>query len=271
MVNWDAIRKEYEAGGVTLKALAEKHDVKLGTLKSRKSRDGWGATKKDATKPKKVATIEPLMESTNLTDKQKLFCLHYIKYINATKAYQKVYGCSYETAVTAGPRLFRNVRVKAEIQQLMKERAEGVMLDATSVLQKYIDIAFADMTDFTTFGKREVPMVDEEGNVEMVMRNYVDFKESAEIDGTLITEIKQGKDGVSIKLADRMKAMEKLELHTDLLPDHFKRKIEEEKVALNREKLLIEKAKNSDDEEYEDDGFIAAIDGKEVNWHDEET
>lgn len=57
-MNWDEIRKEFETSKITLKALAEKHDIKIGTLKSRKSREGWSRdpTKKDATKKKKVAT-----------------------------------------------------------------------------------------------------------------------------------------------------------------------------------------------------------------------
>ncbi|PKG30862.1 phage terminase small subunit [Cytobacillus horneckiae] len=59
-MNWDEIRKEFETSKTTLKALAEKHDVKIGTLKSRKSREGWSRdpTKKDATKKMKVATPE---------------------------------------------------------------------------------------------------------------------------------------------------------------------------------------------------------------------
>ncbi|NRG47689.1 terminase small subunit, partial [Bacillus sp. CRN 9] len=57
-MSWEDIRKEFEESKITLKVLAEKHDVKIGTLKSRKSREGWSrdATKKDATKVKKVAT-----------------------------------------------------------------------------------------------------------------------------------------------------------------------------------------------------------------------
>ncbi|MEB6549091.1 phage terminase small subunit [Heyndrickxia sporothermodurans] len=57
-MNWDQIRREYETSKITLKALAEKHDIKIGTLKSRKSREGWSRdpTKKDATKKKKDAT-----------------------------------------------------------------------------------------------------------------------------------------------------------------------------------------------------------------------
>jgi uncharacterized protein YjcR len=57
-MNWEDIRKEWETSKITLKDLAAKHDIKEGTLKSRKSREGWtrDATKKDATQRKKVAT-----------------------------------------------------------------------------------------------------------------------------------------------------------------------------------------------------------------------
>ncbi|MED4461850.1 phage terminase small subunit [Metabacillus fastidiosus] len=59
-MNWEEIRREWETSDIILKALAEKHDIKLGTLKSRKSREGWfrDPTKKDATKNEKVATIK---------------------------------------------------------------------------------------------------------------------------------------------------------------------------------------------------------------------
>lgn len=55
--NWDAVKEDYDTGSYKLKDLAEKHDIKLGTLKSKVSREGWNkvaTTKKDATK--KVAT-----------------------------------------------------------------------------------------------------------------------------------------------------------------------------------------------------------------------
>ncbi|MEM1504788.1 hypothetical protein RG959_15370 [Domibacillus sp. 8LH] len=60
MENWDDIRSEWETTKITLAALAEKHGIKLGTLKNRKSREGWSRnpTKKDATKSGKVATIQ---------------------------------------------------------------------------------------------------------------------------------------------------------------------------------------------------------------------
>ncbi|WP_054704720.1 phage terminase small subunit [Bacillus sp. JCM 19041] len=58
-MNWEEIKAEYETTTITLKALAEKHGAKLGTLKSRKSREGWerdATSKKDATNRIRDAT-----------------------------------------------------------------------------------------------------------------------------------------------------------------------------------------------------------------------
>ncbi|WP_323655581.1 terminase small subunit [Lysinibacillus xylanilyticus] len=92
-------------------------------------------------------------------------------------------------------------------------------------MQKWIDLAFADITDYVKFGRQEEvvyredgqPEIDMNGNVKTYAFNYVHLNKSVEIDGTLITEVKQGKDGVSFKLADKMKALEFLSKHMDLL------------------------------------------------------
>lgn len=246
-MNWDEIRKEFETSKITLKALAEKHDVKIGTLKSRKSREGWSRdpTKKDATNKKKVATLEPVIESYDLTDKQKMFCLYYIKYFNATKAYQKAYGVDRNTAESIAYRLMGNDGVKSEIERLKQERFNGVLLDAQAVLQKYIDIAFADITDFVDFGQREMPeldhngepMIDENGEEITYSYSFVNLKNNDEVDGTLITEVKKGKDGVSVKLADKMKALEFLSKYTDLLSENDKKRLQEEKLRMEISKL----------------------------------
>jgi len=55
------------------------------------------------------------------------------------------------------------------------------------VLDKYIKIAFADITDYVNFGKKEVPLIgafgpikDEDGRELSHEINYVDFKESSQ-------------------------------------------------------------------------------------------
>src|SRR5690625_807905 len=257
MPNWKAIQKEWETTKITFKALAEKHDVKLGTIKSRRRREKWSrdeTSKKDATPNKKMQpkkeNNEPVVISDNLTDKQRLFCIYYIKYFNATKAYQKAYECAYTTAMVEGHRHLRNPKINLEIDRMKEEQTSGLKLDVRDVLQKYIDIAFADITDFVEFGKKEVPMmsefgplVDEEGNEVTQEVNYVDFRESAQIDGTLITEVKQGRDGVSVKLADKMRALDMLAKYTDLLSDNDKKRWEEEKVKTEIDKVNIETKK----------------------------
>ncbi|MGI6079020.1 MAG: terminase small subunit [Fastidiosipilaceae bacterium] len=254
--DWEKIRQEWEANGITLKALAEKHGVKLGTLKSRKSREKWtkDATKKDAASKKKVATKKgnkknterPVIENNNLTDKQRLFCLYYLKYFNATKAYQKAYKCSYEVANKNAYSLMVNHGIKSKIEQLKQERFNGVFLDAKAVLQKYIDIAFADITDYVEFGQEE--MADEQGNRFNV--NRVKFRESADVDGTIITEVKQGKNGVSIKLADKMKALEFLSKYADLLSDSDRKRLQDEKLKaeteLTKERTKLIKGEEKD-------------------------
>lgn len=259
-MDWEKIRNEYESSKITLKALAEKYNVKLGTLKSRKSREGWsrGATKKDATKTKKVATNkirdatpEPVIKNDELNDRQQMFCLYYIKYFNATKAYQKAYECDYRTANVNGSRLLVNASIKQEIERLKAERQSSIFLDGMAVLQKYIDIAFADITDFVEFGQRDEP-TGLEGDGPEVAANYVIFKNYDEVDGTIITEVKEGRDGISVKLADKMRALEMLSKYFDLLSDNDKKRLQEEKLKAETQKAKAEAEKitkeNTDDE-----------------------
>jgi Terminase small subunit. len=120
-----------------------------------------------------------------------------------------------------------------------------------AVLQKYIDIAFADITDFVEFGREEVPVmamfgpvIDKETKKPLTkMINTVKFKQSTDVDGTIISEVSQGKDGIKIKLSDKMKALEKLEKYLDLLPDHHKRRMEEEKLKIEQQRIELEKIK----------------------------
>lgn len=178
----------------------------------------------------------PLIDNDNLTDKQKLFCIYYVKMFNATKAYQKAYECNYEVANKNAYALMVKDGVKEEIMRLKRHRMSGEFFDKYDVLQKYKDIAFADMTDFTTFGTETVKTMNDQGEEVEFEVNRVYFKESSEIDGTLVTEVKQGKDGVSIKLADKMKALDFLAKYTDLLNENELKqlKVEKERVVINR-------------------------------------
>lgn len=223
-------------------------------------------------KEPKLQEVEEIINNSELNDKQRLFCIYYIKYFNATKAYQKVYECDYSTAMVNGCNLLRNTKVKDEIIRLKSEKFKGAMLEPGDILQKYIDIAFADITDFVVFGQEEVPVMgafgpvlDEEGNQLTKMINTVKFRTWTNVDGTLISEIGQGKDGAKLKLYDKMKALEWLANHMDLLDTHTKEKldIEKKKLVIAKEKLELDKSKvMENDDETGDDGFIEALKGQ---------
>jgi len=294
----EIVKLEYETGKYTFKQLAEKFNISEGTIKSWAKRDKdngqpWLKNKsnKVATKTKKVATkdidknninkepkLEAVIELENseLTDKQRLFCIYYAKYFNATKAYQKAYDADYITANTNGSRLLVKACIKEEVSKLKAEKLKGAMLEPGDVLQKYIDIAFADITDFLIFGQEEVPVInafgpvlDEYGEPVTKMVNTVKFRAWANVDGTLISEIGQGKEGAKLKLYDKMKALDWLANHLDLLDTYTK-----EKLEIEKQKLAIAQIKvgNVEEEEVEDDGFIEALRGEVAEvWSDEET
>ena len=73
--------------------------------------------------------VQQVTENSGLTDKQKLFCISYIRCFNATKAYQKAYGVRYGTAMAAGSQLLRNVKVKEQIQRLKQNRLNREFLE----------------------------------------------------------------------------------------------------------------------------------------------
>ena len=243
--------KEMYLRGLKLVEISKNLEIPEGTVRRWKSTHNWDSERSDKKSErsdkknvKKTETendfsdqVAVLCENSDLTDKQRLFCCFYIKYFNATKAYQKAYGCSYETALRAGPKLLGNVGIKNEIQRLKQNRLNKEMLAAEDIFQKYMDIAFADITDYVEFGREKVqvmgafgPLYEKDENTGEKIPitkevNVVRFVSSKLVDGTIISEVKQGKDGASIKLADRMKALQWLSDHLDLANEEQKAKV----------------------------------------------
>ena len=65
------------------------------------------------------------------------------------------------------------------------------------------------------------------------------------VDGTIITEVKQGRDGASIKLADRMKALEWLADHMDLATPEQRARIDH--IQAQTGKIMRESASGDGD------------------------
>ena len=60
-------------------------------------------------------------------------------------------GFARNSAHVEGSRLLRNAKVSGEIRRFKGEMQQGIFIDAMDVLNKYIQIAFADITDFVEF------------------------------------------------------------------------------------------------------------------------
>lgn len=252
--------KELFLSGMKLVDISRQLDVPEGTVRRWKSTYKWESERSDKKsersereraknerKEKSIAEeVRMVMDNPELTEKQRLFCILYVRCFNATKAYKKAYGCSYETAMAEGSSILRNPKVKKEISRLKQNRLNREMLDENDIFQKYMDIAFADITDYVEFGQEEVPVMaiygpvmvpDEKTGEKVPLKkkvNTVRFLESSDVDGTILTEVKQGKDGASIKLADRMKALQWLSEHMDMATDEQRARIAHVKAQTDK-------------------------------------
>lgn len=249
----DSIKaEELFHSGMSLAEIARKLGKPEGTVRRWKSTQKWEEDKSerseikanvrnDKKRNKKEAVadeVNRVMKNQRLTNKQQLFCLYYIRYFNATKAYQKAYECSYNVANAEGYKLLVNPCIKEEIRRMKQNRLNREMLDESDIFQKYMDIAFSDITDYVSFGTEEVPVMkmygpakveDKENGGKKILTktvNVVRFKESTIVDGTLISEVKQGKDGASIKLMDKHKALEWIADHMDMATEEQRARIE---------------------------------------------
>lgn len=242
--------------GMKYKDIAAKYGVTINTVKSWKQRNGWsrkkdseeekGCTqtnkkgahknKKRCTQNQRVAPVQPEAETEEvqeplqegeLSEKQRLFCLYYIKYRNQVKAYQKAFQCSYECAHANASKLWQNMAVKREIDRTLEELHQDIRIDIKDLIQQQIDIARADIHDF----------VDIIGSSVRVR---------GDMDGTLVKEIKETKEGISIKLYDKQKAIEFLKNN---LPDETDGQVSDNMQTLAE--IVLNSRENRRLEDYE--------------------
>ncbi|MFJ9462140.1 terminase small subunit [Viridibacillus arvi] len=227
-------------GEIKLVDLAEQFEVTSSTMRKWKATDKWddelkGSAPKQSNKSapikkqsKTAVKKEPVeselvvSDDNELTDKQRLFVGYYVKYWNATKAYKKVNECTYNTARTEGSRLLANPCIKEEIIKARDGILDESLLSFKTVLQKYMDIAFADIGDF----------------VERSDGGFsVSVKPLEEMDTSVISELSNTENGIKLKLADKMKALDMLAKYTDLLDEKELKKLRVAKASIEVDKL----------------------------------
>lgn len=209
------------------KSLDKWNDELKGTLPNSKGNTKGNVNKVTANKIKNLESKkEKIIAKSKLTEKQKLFCLYYIKNFNATQSYLKAYGCGYNTAGVEGYRSLINPRIKAEIDKLKEIKKQSIMITEDDIVELKMRIAFADITDFMEFKE-----------------NSATFKCSDIVDGALISEIKTSRQGASIKLIDKQKALDWLADYFGMNPvNKYKKEFDNKKLQLESERFEHVKA-----------------------------
>jgi len=259
MANHEQAERDYMLG-MKYQAIADKYQVTVNTVKSWKRRYKWDRVpKKDAPKKKnegafkKVCKQEKSMQvavpvhEDGLTEKQRLFCLYYIKNFNATQAAIKA-GYTDKYPGEMGYQLLQKPTLRTEIKRLKELKRQSIMINEDDIVERYMRIAFADMTDFAEFGTEEYPdidaagntQIDYNGNVKMCKRSYLEFKDLTEVDGGLICEISMGRNGMKFKLEDRMKALDWLSNYFNMNPMN-KHKQQYDNALLDLKRKQVEK------------------------------
>ena len=244
MEKYELAKLDYK-NGMKYKDIADKYEVPLNTVKSWKQRYKWrkddkkvctqktkkyahktdetNASKKDI----KKETIEILVES-ELTEKQRLFCIYYMQSFNATQSAIKA-GYSRDTAYQIGFENLRKPKIKEYLTELKELYAQDDYLETKRLLDRHKQIAFSDLRDY----------IDENG----------ELKNLKNTDGTLIKKItvresstSQGySKSSSIELEDRSKSLEFLNKVYGLDPSF---KIQMEKINLEKNKIKVLEDRN---------------------------
>lgn len=229
------IDKAYEMykSGMKLVNIADQLGCSAATIRTWKNRYKWddngsetfqkkNETKRNVSAKKKKAVIpvddgtKETLQNDDLAPEQQMFCIYYSRTFNATQSYLNAFGCSYETAMVNGCLLLRNTKVRAEIERLKEIKRQQIVAGADDIVELQMRIAFADIGNYVSFGQKEVTDIETD---ETYMISVVDLKESKNTDTQLIQEVKRGKDGVSMKLADKQKAIDWLSKYFLVHPD----------------------------------------------------
>mgnify|MGYP002860997238 FL=1 len=149
-----------------------------------------------------------------MTEKQKIFADEYLIDLNATRAYRVAYPSvkKDEAAAVNGSKLLRNTKVQEYISERMQERQQRTEVTQDMVVKELAAIAFARATDYVEIRSNGVC-----GTVVIKPTTNLSDRQIRAIAG-----IKEGANGIEIKLNDKEKALELLGRHLGMWNDKIK-------------------------------------------------
>lgn len=150
-----------------------------------------------------------------LTAKQGRFVEEYLIDLNATQAAIRA-GYSEKTARSQGQRLLTNVDIEAAISAAQAKRSERTGITQDRVMQELARIGFADIRKAVQWGVSPADDSSENADPNGLNVYPVSLVPSEKVDddtAAAITEVSLTAQGVKIKLADKLGALEKIGRH----------------------------------------------------------
>ena len=145
-----------------------------------------------------------------LTEKQQKFCDEYLIDLNATQAAIRA-GYSSNTANEQGARLLAKVSVQNYIQERKQDRIERTEITQDMVLNELANIAFSNIADYVKVVEKEAVIDGKKIKYKTVDATLTD--NLSEEQKKALSVIKEGKNGLEIKMNDKVRALELLGKH----------------------------------------------------------
>ena len=200
-----------------------------------------------------TAIINSVTDS-GLSQKDQDFVLYFLESNNATQSYLKAFGGEKKNASIRGCQIYHRTDIQAELKRQKKLLRIAYDIEPTKYVEFLMKVANANIGDYIKFSEEDIPLIGDDGlpivnpdTGDPITKkvNRMHLADSELRDTSLITEIKQGRDGISIKLQDQFKAWEKLK-------EFFEWKQQPE-TSSNTENSLIKALEKSTDDVWDKD------------------
>ncbi|NIV12904.1 MAG: terminase small subunit [Aliifodinibius sp.] len=142
---------------------------------------------------------------SKLTDKQEQFCQEYLIDLNATQAAIRA-GYSERTAQEIGSENLSKPIIQTRVAELKKIRQKRVEVDQDKIVRMLLQMAGYDV--------RDIAEIDEDGTMTLKPSEQWPDDMVQSVQG-----ISQGKFGISIKTADKARAIELLMRHLGMFKE----------------------------------------------------
>lgn len=213
-------------------------------------------------KSKKEETNEALMndlfKNDDLSMQEREFILNYLETMNISQSYLKAFpNAKKNTAAIMGNILLKRDYIKSAVKRLKKIIQRSYDIDPTKYIEFQLKGANADIGDYIKFSEEEVPVLAEDGSQmfdpdtgEKITKkiNRMHLVNSDSVDTSVITKIKQGRDGITIELVDKSKCWDNIK---NFLEWHMQQKKDNE-----NDNSLLEALSNRVDDSWAKDDDI---------------